>query len=316
MSATKIECAEESWSPVTGCTPISEGCANCYAKRMAQRLRGRFGYPADDPFRVTLHEDRLDDPLYLGWGKPRRVFVCSMSDLFHDDVPDQFIKQVLWQAFTAPKHRFLVLTKRPRRMRAFFTSGRLSRRRAGDPCRNLWLGVSAENQARADERIPILLQIPAAVRFVSYEPALGPVDFTRVLDVPAGMSIDALRGDRRHHIGCDEGGRAMFESVADHISTKLDWIIAGGESGPGARPAHPDWFRRVRDDCEAAGVPFFFKQWGAWTPESGRDWHESEVHAWPDGTRMYRHGAELKVRGRHRLLDGREWNEYPEEATR
>ena len=115
MQTTKIEWAEAAWNPVTGCTPVSAGCANCYARRMAQRLRGRCGYPADEPFRVTLRPDRLDEPLH--WHKPRRVFVCSMGDLFHPDVPDEFIDQVFAAMALCPQHTFLVLTKRPEGMR-------------------------------------------------------------------------------------------------------------------------------------------------------------------------------------------------------
>lgn len=258
MGKTKIEWTEYSWNPVTGCTSASEGCQNCYAKRMANRLRGRYGYPAD-PFRVTLHPEKLEEP--LKWKKPRRVFVCSMGDLFHEQVPDEYIAKV-WEVMNnASQHTFLVLTKRPQRMKDFLARlGWYIHDRDGYPMeavldeggkctvKNVWLGVTAENQQRADERIPILLQIPAAVRFVSIEPMLGPVV------IPEEWP---------------------------------DWIICGGETGPGARPIHPDWVRSLRDQCQAAGTPFFFKSWGEWAE----------------------HNVGKKKAGR--LLDGRTWDEIP-----
>ncbi len=206
MAKTRIEWAEVVWNPVSGCTPISEGCQNCYAKRMANRLRGRCGYPADDPFRVTLHPEKLEEP--LKWKKPRRVFVCSMGDLFHEQVPDEYIAKV-WEIMNnATQHTFLVLTKRPQRMKDFLARlGWYIHDRDGYPMeavldeggkytlKNVWLGVTAENQQRADERIPILLQIPAAVRFVSIEPMLGPVV---IIDGKRNMSAD--RTDRMEYI--------------------------------------------------------------------------------------------------------------------
>ncbi|GAG05438.1 unnamed protein product, partial [marine sediment metagenome] len=174
---TKIEWASESWNPITGCTPISEGCANCYAKKMAQRLKGRFGYPEDEPFRVTFHPDKLDQP--LKWRKPRHIFVVSMGDLFHPGIlwSDN---QEIWEIMAkCPQHTFMILTKRVERMRIFLTED--LNYKLPLPLPNVYLGVTAENQQRADERIPILLQIPAAKRFVSIEPMLGPVDLTNYL---------------------------------------------------------------------------------------------------------------------------------------
>jgi len=168
MNMSRIEWTEVTWNPVTGCTPISPGCENCYAKRLATRLKGRCGYPEDEPFRVTMHPDRLSEP--LSWKKPRHVFVCSMGDLFHDDVEEGFLCRVFDTIMAAEQHTFLVLTKRPKRMRDFF------KRCIHGTWNNLWIGVTAENQKTADERIPILLQIPAVVRFVSCEPLLGPVN--------------------------------------------------------------------------------------------------------------------------------------------
>lgn len=215
--STKIEWTDETWNPVTGCRPISEGCQNCYAKRMANRLRGRYGYPADDPFRVTFHPDKLGQP--LKWKKPKRIFVCSMGDLFaaHFDT----IRKVLTQPKTpsGKKHTYMILTKRPLRMLEFYSTYPWYT----EDNQNIWLGVTAENQAMADERIPVLLQIPAAVRFVSVEPMLEPVDI-----------------------------RPWIYA--------LDWVICGAETGPGARPMKLEWARDLRDQCKAAGVPFFFKK--------------------------------------------------------
>ena len=245
MGTTKIEWAERTWNPVTGCTPISEGCQNCYAERMSKRLAGRAGYPAEEPFQVTLHPDRLEEP--LRWRKARKVFVCSMSDLFHDDVPDDFIEKVFnvmdrcgaeHNATGNRGHIFMVLTKRPHRMKAFVDRWWRSFQAHGvEPyMERIWLGVTAENQDQADKRIPILLQIPAAVKFVSVEPMLG-------------------------RLTLDDYINAYYPGpLGDGIS----WVICGGETGPGARPMHPDWVRSLRDQCEEAGVPFFFKQWGEW----------------------------------------------------
>ena len=295
MADTKIDWTDKAWNPITGCTPISEGCANCYAKRMANRLRGRCGYPEDEPFRVTLHEDKLEEP--STWKKSRRVFVCSMGDLFHKDVLFLDLLEV-WKAIDAhPQHTFMLLTKRPQSAKEFFDI--LYRNHFRDPKntgihppKNLWLGVTAENQARADERIPILLQIPAAVRFVSVEPMLGPVDLRRAFGT--------------------EGARQTYIE-------QLDWVICGGETGHGARPMHPDWARSLRDQCQAAGVPFFFKQWGEWAP-----WGDSSCKYLMDFNCdqadrkfkstvispcvFYRVGK--KAAGRE--LDGQVWEQYPE----
>lgn len=287
MGSTRIEWATDVWNPVTGCSRVSEGCRNCYAERMAKRLAGRYGYPADEPFRVTVHPERLDEP--LKWRKPRRVFVCSMGDLFHEDVPFDFILRVMI-AIRASDSFFMVLTKRPERMRIFFNewvSGAFTLAvpfQAFGPLPNLAIGVSVEDQKTADERIPILLDTTGCVtRFVSYEPALGPVDFDDWLlpDIPEP--------------DVDEFGRYIYPP-----STRpgLDWVIAGGETGPGARPAHPDWFRSVRDQCFHAGVKFFFKQWGE---------YEWIYHPYKE--------AKLRRVGRNkagRLLDGRTWDEFPE----
>ena len=247
---TKIEWADETWNPVTGCTPISEGCQNCYAKRMANRLKGRYGYPDDDPFRVTFHPDRVNEP--LGWIKPKRIFVCSMGDFNHSEVEWNWQYKIIEIMFCNSDHTYMVLTKRPQELaerldNIYFHLGR-NYGPEPFPLKNLWLGVTAENQQRADERIPILLQIPAAVRFVSLEPLLGPVNVFNIPDIT----------DPRWP----------------------DWVIVGGETGPGARKMEAEWAYSVRDQCISAGIPFFFKKWGsyyaAYFPDriDGREWKE------------------------------------------
>jgi protein gp37 len=226
MSAeTEIAWTDSTWNPVSGCTPASPGCDHCYAARLAKRLPAAHqqGRSFSD---VVCHEERLDVPLH--WRKPRRVFVCSMGDLFHELVPFDFIDAVfdVMSSEGGMHHTYQVLTKRPARMLEFLEAYYV--RDLVPPLGNVWLGVTAEDQQRADERIPLLLRCPAAVRFISVEPMLGPVN--RIWP--------------------------------------LDWIICGGESGPRARPMHPYWVRSLRDQCKTAGVPFFFKQWGeyvAWS---------------------------------------------------
>jgi len=287
---SKIEWTDETWNPVTGCTKVSPGCKHCYAERMATRLRGRHGYPEDDPFRVTLHPDRLDQP--LRWRQPRRVFVCSMSDLFHPDVPDEYIRSVFVSMETSHKHTFQVLTKRPERMAGFLQDWWSMTSPYGEdsygPAPNVWLGTSVEDQERADERIPHLLKTPAAVRFLSCEPLLGPVALSNWLP----PRPPAYPG---------------YPQEADLAGPHLNWVIVGGESGPGARPMNPDWARSIRDQCQAVGVPFFFKQHGAWASVSGVGCR-GEHHYFKNGPTVRRVGK--KAAGRE--LDGRTWDEYPE----
>ena len=325
----------ETWNPITGCTKISEGCQNCYAERMSKRLAGRCGYPKENPFAVTLHPDKLDQP--LKWKKPRMIFVCSMGDLFHDDVPNKFIYDV-WDVMVLNKqHIFLVLTKRPDRMKSFIEKlmtnrmnyastfgntleGKEARRWAQKPVQNIWLGVTAENQQRADERIPILLQIPAAVRFISVEPMLGSVDVSYYLSYCGSCNapINKMDPSWRWNGICWEHKCPSNHPLLGYFAayTGVDWVICGGETGPGARPMHPEWARSLRDQCQAAGTPFFFKQWGKYIsisqmPEDTyRAWdihHGTEV-GWEHDKPVWKVGK--KFAGR--LLDGREHNEYPE----
>lgn len=258
-TGSKIEWTDATWNPVTGCAPISEGCANCYARRMARRLTGRCGYPAGDGFSVAVHHGaRFTAP--LRWRKPRRVFVCSMGDLFHDDVSSYEIAAVWDVMERCPQHKFQVLTKRPERMRRELSLEGGAFIPHVTP--NVWLGVTAENQARADERISILLQTPAAVRFVSVEPMLGPVDLRPWL-VPLSMTADR----RRHE---------------QQIGGRLDWVICGGETGPGARPMNPSWAMDLSAQCAAAGVPFFFKKWGNDGPPDELVFPRALRREWPE----------------------------------
>ena len=236
MAKTKIEWATHSWNPVTGCTPVSEGCQNCYAQRIANRLRGRCGYPADDPFRVTLHPERLGEP--LRWRKPSRVFVCSMGDLFHPDVQPIWLSMIFNVIRECPQHTFMVLTKRPEIALEHLGNAMLQPY-FGLP--NLWIGVTAENQQRADERIPILLQTPAAVRFISIEPCLGPVDLSYYLP-------------KNPKKNCPENILPYYNSHG------LNWVICGSETGPLARPMKEEWVKNIKDQCVGADVPFFYKQ--------------------------------------------------------
>ena len=243
---TGIEWTDETWNPVTGCTKISEGCRNCYAERMARRLAGRCGYPeAPHHFDVTLHPDKLDQP--LRWKKPRRVFVCSMGDLFHEDVPLSAIAQVFGAMEDTQRHTFQVLTKRPDRMMEY--AGKWWWWMYGDwGLPNVWIGVSTENQEQADRRIPDLLQTPAAVRFVSVEPMLSPMN----------LAFDGRPGMGR----------------PDHLQA-LSWVIIGCESGPNRRPMKLEWALDLVRQCDAAGVATFVKQ----IPINGRVSHDPTE--WP-----------------------------------
>lgn len=303
MSDTLIEWADRVWNPITGCTKVSEGCEHCYAERMAHRLAGRYGYPKDKPFSVVSHPDKTEEPMH--WKKPSRVFVCSMGDLFHEDVPFLWIAVVFGVMHTARQHTYMILTKRPKRMKEFFEWFVGPEWRGAWPreYKHVWLGVTAENQQRADERIPILLQIPAAKRFVSIEPMLGPVDLTNldggvIAAEYRGITLDALIGGRK-----------------SETPWHLNWVIAGGETGPGARPAHPNWFRKVRDDCEATGTAFFFKSWGDYCPVYADPPDEVAYHECYDAKTGQPIMLRVGKKRSGRLLDGREHNDLPTTAS-
>ena len=234
MAKSSIEWTEVTWNPVTGCTKISEGCKHCYAERMSGRLKAMGVEKYRNGFDVAIHESTLEEP--LRWKTPRVVFVNSMSDLFHQSVPSDFIQDVFNIMNQTPQHTFQVLTKRPSR------AAQLGDRLKWTP--NIWIGASIESQRWLD-RLDVLKGIGARIRFLSLEPLLEPLP---------GMDL-----------------------------TGIDWVIVGGESGPGARPMQPDWVREIRDHCVNSGVPFFFKQWG---------------------------GVFKKRTGR--TLDGRTWDQMPE----
>ena len=374
---TGIEWTDSTWNPFIGCSRVSEGCRHCYAERLA----GRFSAKTEGVYAGTTKTvnglqvwtgkinrapaETLLKPLH--WRAPRRIFVNSMSDLFHENVPDGWIDQVFAVMALCPQHVFQVLTKRPERMLAYLDGVRVIPRTGADvspysrtaiglmmcgmiieeqrvavlversqyshqisvrcepghegeivqwPLPNVWLGVSVENQAAADERIPLLLRTPAAVRFISAEPLLGPVTLP----------------------GCNGRADCKLSGVDGHSDKPLggiDWVICGGESGPGARPMHPDWARSLRDQCIAAGVPFFFKQWGEYSPKNR---HE-DLPAHPTMVCEAKGDVLLTIEGKIEtfdscggvgdhavmerigkkaagaLLDGREWKQFPDELT-
>jgi len=251
---TGIEWTDATWNPVDGCTPVSEGCKNCYAAGMARRFWG------DRKFSdVQCHEDRLDIP--LKWKKPQRIFVNSMSDLFHDDVPFEFIAKIFTtmsycppqKLSFAPRHTFKILTKRPRRMAEFFEwvekecAAEVGNDEGLRILPNVHIGVSVENQEQANKRIPELVKIPAAARFVSVEPMLSATNLDRHLFV---CSSCTTARDSEECMSCPEKG----------ATAGIDGVICGCESGPGARETKIEWVRDLRDECKEAGVPFFLKQ--------------------------------------------------------
>lgn len=254
MSKTKIEWCDEVWNPTTGCTKLSEGCVNCYAERMSSRLRGRCGYRGDHPFLPAEWPDRLEIP--FKWKKPRRIFVNSMGDLFHGFISNKFIADVFGIMHSLERHTFLILTKRPKSMKSWFewmTDGTMMN--PASFFKNVWIGVSVENQEMAEQRIPPLLQIPAAKRFVSCEPLLGPVSLHAIhdaiwRDTNEDDYYDSLRGD----LFWDDGEEGIGGGP------KLDWVICGAETGPRKRPMNLDWARNLRDQCKTSGTPFFFKK--------------------------------------------------------
>lgn len=355
---TKIEWTDATWNPITGCSVVSPGCTNCYAMRLAgTRLKH---HPSREGLTtmskagpvwngtVRFNGNALMDP--LRWKRPRMIFVCAHGDLFAEEVEETWIDQVFAVMALAPQHTFQVLTKRPERMRAYLF-GESARQRiawadaaivmnkyapqwreqdiygkhrslviaAGTewPLPNVWLGVSVEDQKRADERVPLLMDTPAAKRFVSAEPLLGPVDL-------------------RHGLRLSDTNEPLFHiPPIDH----LDWVIAGGESGPGARPMHPHWARSLRDQCRAAIVPFFFKQWGNWMDltnlkpttcaieervitQSGKvigvgvEYGQKGIvdHDWREQGGAWMGRVSKKFAGR--LLDGIEHNAMPDRASR
>lgn len=363
---SKIEWTDATWNPITGCSVVSPGCTNCYAMKLAgtrlQHHPSRAGLTTMSKAgpvwngQVRLNEEWLLQPLH--WKAPRRIFVCAHGDLFHEGVPDEWIDRVFAVMALAPQHTFQVLTKRSKRMRSYLSStggGNRSdlrnqvafvatpsvlhqwcptwksedidgphRSRGIAACEqwplpNVWLGVSTEDQQRANERIPDLLATTAAVRFISAEPMLE--------------AIDLIKTVYNDHTGYSHKGFLRDRSEPDDYrfhSPKIDWVIVGGESGFGARPMHPDWARSLREQCVAAGVPLFFKQWGEWGPVAveadGTYEYDSEVrlvspaghsvdHADIDRCDFPDNSLLMERRGKARagrLLDGVEHNGMPE----
>lgn len=265
MSDTTISWTNKTWNPVVGCSHVSDGCRNCYAERMYRRFhKGALPWTVENAgANVHCIWDRLSQPSH--WRKPSMVFVNSMSDLFHEQVPDSFISAVWNKMRENDRHTFQVLTKRPERMLEWvgywYPHGSTS-----PP--NIWLGVSVENQRAADERIPLLLQTPAAVRFLSCEPLLGPIDL-RNLCLEHNYFLDALTGKEDANVGPAKEWEC------------IDWVICGGESGPGYRPMGLDWARSIRDQCIAADVPFFFKQESGLHPGTNPKLDGTEYHEFP-----------------------------------
>lgn len=331
---TQIEWTDSTWNPVRGCTKVSSGCDNCYAMSVANRFK-QPGMPYEGLVsqlngrpqwngKIRLVPEILDQP--LRWVKPRMVFVNSMSDLFHPDVPFEFIDKVFAVMSCTTRHTYQILTKRPKRMLEYFTeyltydnvfddpdqisplavwpqwvAYREGKRGGYDNCgpifpyKNVWLGVSVEDQKTANERIPILLKCPAKVRWVNAEPMLGPIDLSDL--------IEHVNPATEHHYSCLSLDGIELEDDP-RCGATIGWVVTGGESGPNSRPPHPDWFRSIRDQCDVAGTAFFFKQWGEYAP----NWYnDKNGHKIPGTEWMERQGKKLSGR----VLDGKTWDQYP-----
>jgi len=370
---TGIEWTDATWNPFAGCSIVSPGCTNCYAMTMAARIE-RMGTA---PHYAGLTQPSKAGPVWSGklalagerqmtqplrWTSPRKIFVNSMSDLFHEAAPDDWIDRVFAIMALCPQHTFQILTKRPERMRAYIKGKKFAvpilgalplervhleaaahmegdggiwdiLKEAGNvyslycsvpwPLPNVWLGVSTERQQEAEERIPILLDTPAAVRFISAEPLLGPLDLSALPLAGANTGIGQRKPVGDFTLGewdAFEQGDLTLQPTTDALRPltdeipRIDWVIVGGESGPKARPMHPDWVRSLRDQCTTAGVPFFFKQWGEWAPNENTTDRRGGVvdtahffdNRWLFD--LYRVGKRFTAR----LLDGVEHNAFPQ----
>jgi protein gp37 len=330
---TKIEWTDKTWNPIrarnkatggTGhyCVKVSDGCRNCYAETFQPRFKNPIRYAAQDRAMVDIFLDEKTLLAPLRWKKPRMVFVCSMTDLFAEWVPDDWIDQVFAVMALTPQHTYQVLTKRPERMRDYlvndatywriscaqsrggmgFAPGQINHENDAfqpwnRPLRNVWAMTSVEDQPSANARIPQLLATPAAVRGISLEPMLGPVDLTNIdtMAIKGCERINALTGEGMDFLG----------TPVRTIPNRIHWVIVGGESGPGARPIFPDWAHDIRDQCSAAGVAFFFKQWGDYLPAGER---RADGQLWKPLCGSYLRATKSMT---GRLLDGREYNQLP-----
>ena len=334
-SKSKIEWTDATWNPIIGCSRVSEGCRNCYAETIV----GRFGRGKPTVYSGltqivngrSVWTGKIKETRQLlqpmKWRQPRKVFVNSMSDLFHENVADEQIDTIFAVMTLSPRHTFQVLTKRPKRMMEYMMQVEEERdmqrwinaavdlaldfgsdsedciiANNGWPPRNIWLGVSVENQAAADERIPLLLKTPAAVRFISAEPLLGPVNLQDIRY--QDEDVDCLwKSLTAYHEVLNSTSMDVVATEDDGV-TKLDWVICGGESGPNARPMKVDWARSLRNQCAGAKVPFFFKQWGEWGP----NWLNDDAGGKIQETE---HLERMGKRITSSLLDGREHKEFP-----
>lgn len=304
---TKIEWADFTFNPWIGCTRVSPACDNCYAEAQASRYwpgeqlwAGNRKRTSENNWRQPLKWNRQAAEFRAAHGRPPMVFCASLADVFDNQVPDEW-RRDLWALIDAtPNLIWLLLTKRPQNIRKMLPVNYIGLTDRGWPAwPNVWLGTTVENQAEADRRIPHLLAVPAAKRFLSCESLLGLVDLREVCDGHA--FYNAFTGNKWH----DGYGLSNFERST---SGGIDWVIAGGESGPHARPSHPDWFRSLRDQCAAAGVPFFFKQWGEWSANAFHGSDRDPMHIFdraegrPDGLHQAVYRVGKKAAGRH--LDG------------
>jgi protein gp37 len=312
---SKIEWTHHTFNPWRGCSKISPGCAHCYAERMSHRNPQLLGEWGDDGVRAMASETYWKQP--LSWdraaqvaGERRRVFCASLADVF-EDRPELVAPRVrLFHLINeTPNLDWLLLTKRPENVLKFQGGNGVPRSWTENFPPNVWMGTSVEDQQRADERIPQLLRIPAPVRFLSIEPLIEAVDLE-------GDSLWCLDCPRCEDEGYHESDTNAWichhcDSTQKSDEAGIDWVIVGGESGPGARPLHPDWVRSLRDQCQAAHVPFFFKQWGEFIHPHSRELHLSSARL------IEFKGALLQRVGKAaagRLLDGRTWDEFPEVA--
>jgi len=333
---TKIEWADHTFNPWIGCTKVGPGCDNCYAKAEFDDRRHRAVWGAGQPRSQTktwgdpVRWNKQADAFFAAHGRRQRVFCASLADVFDNEVPSDW-RTDLWNLIAAtPNLDWLVLTKRIGNaigmLPAFWAMGPAPHLWESD-FKHVWLGATICNQEEADRDIPKLLAVPAAKRFLSMEPLLGPVDLTGIGRYTNGSrNINALMGAETRGIlamSPSEGGSMVSTTFG---GPRIDWVIVGGESGPNARPMHPDWARSLRDQCQAAGVPFLFKQWGEWAPhqtvpggDEGGDLRRGHVRYLqgdgrePDG--HFRRGdaavARVGKKAAGRLLDGREWNRVP-----